>query len=72
MAQNKEEIIKDFYGHFLGIIETCPNGDQIARVWSSRQIVGFYRKQYDHTTDFYGRVVSQGNTVISLIYKNLK
>lgn len=66
-----EQYIKDFYGRFLGIIETCPNGDQIARVWSSRQIVGFYRKQYDHTTDFYGRVVSQGNTVVSLIYQNL-
>jgi hypothetical protein len=68
----KEEIIKDFYGHFLGIIEYCDNGDQIAKIWQSRQIVGFYRKKFDHTTDFYGRVVSKGNTVIALIYKNLK
>lgn len=72
MAQNTEEIIKDFYGRFLGIVETCPNGDQIARIWSSRQIVGYYRKELDHTTDFFGRVVSKGNTVIALIYKNLK
>lgn len=69
---NKEEYIKSFEGKFLGIIETCSNGDQIARMWDSRQIVGYYKKQYDHTTDFFGRVVAKGNAVVSLIYKNLK
>ena len=45
MAQ--EEYIRDPYGRFLGIIETCPNGDQVARLWSTRQIVGYYRKAQD-------------------------
>lgn len=72
MANNNEEYIKDFNGVILGIIETCQNGDQIARLWTSRQIVGYYKKQYNYTTDFFGRVVAQGNAVVSLIYKNLK
>jgi hypothetical protein len=70
MAQ--EEYIRDPYGRFLGIIETCPNGDQVARLWSTRQIVGYYRKAQDQTTDFYGRIFARGNAVVVLIYQNLK
>lgn len=68
----KEEYIKTFDGIILGIVETQPNGDQIARDFSSRRILGYYRKAYDHTTDFIGRVIARGNTVVSLIYNNKK
>jgi hypothetical protein len=30
-------------------------------------ILGYYRKKYDHTIDFYGRVLYKGNAVGMLI-----
>jgi hypothetical protein len=30
-------------------------------------ILGYYRAKYDHTTDFYGRVLYKGNAVGMLI-----
>lgn len=67
MAQ--EEYIREFSGVILGILKTEENGDQIAIDFPSRRILGYYRKKYDHTTDFYGRVIAKGNSVVSLIYK---
>ena len=65
---NSQEYIRDFSGRILGIIETCPNGDQIAKDFMSRKILGYYRAAYNHTTDFYGRVIAKGNCVVSFIY----
>ena len=65
-----EEDIKKYSGEIIGIIETKDNGDQIARAFPGRQVLGFYRKSQDQTTDFYGRVISRGNTVVSLIYED--
>ena len=63
-----QEYIKDFSGKILGIIETAPNGDQTARDFSSRMILGYYKAQQNQTTDFYGRIIAKGNCVASLIY----
>lgn len=68
----KDEIIRDFYGVPLGIITNQPNGDVVARDFLSRQILGYYRKNIDKTTDFYGRPLTQGNTVLSLILNKKK
>lgn len=65
---SSEEYIKDFNGRILGIIKTKPNGDKVAIDFPSRKILGYYQKQYDHTTDFIGRVISRGDTVVSFIY----
>lgn len=61
--------VRDFYGVILGVVEDRDNGDQIFRAFPSRQILGYYRKSIDRTTDFYGRILSKGNTGISLIYE---
>lgn len=63
-----EEFIKNFNHQIVGIIETYDNGDQAARDFNTRQILGFYRKAQDVTTDFVGRILSRGNTVVSLLY----
>lgn len=63
-----EEYIKDFSGRILGIIKTETNGDKTAIDFPSRRVLGYYKKQYDHTTDFVGRVISRGDTVVSFIY----
>ena len=66
-----ENYIREFSGQIIGIIETDEKtGDLTARAWPSRQIVGFYRKKYDYTTDFYGKVVAKGNSVVNLIYED--
>lgn len=65
-----EEYIKTYEGQVIGILETTSVGDQIARNFPARQIVGYYRKSQNVTTDFYGRVVARGNTVVNLIYKD--
>lgn len=66
----KEEYIKTFKGVIMGILITEDNGDQTAKDFNSRQILGYYKARYNHTTDFLGRVIAQGNTVVSLIYAN--
>ena len=68
----KQEFIRTFEGVIIGILETDTNGDQIARAFPGRQILGYYRAKYNHTTDFYGRIVAQGNTVASFITSNRK
>jgi len=65
----QEEYIREFSGQILGIIQTDDNGDQTAIDFPSRKILGYYRKKYDYTTDFYGRIISRGNSVVGLIYK---
>ena len=64
-----EEYIREFSGKILGIVQTDDNGDQIAIDFPSRKILGYYRAKYDHTTDFFGRIVNKGNTVVTFIYK---
>ncbi len=61
------ELVRDFYGHIMGSLED--QGDRIiARDFPGR-IVGYYYKSRDVTTDFYGRVVSNGDTTAALIAK---
>lgn len=63
------EYIKDYPTQkILGVIETSPNGDQTARDYTTRKILGYYRAQFNHTTDFIGNVIATGNCVVALIY----
>lgn len=69
----QEEYIRDFNTRkILGILRTENNGDQIAIDFTTRKILGYYRKKLDHTTDFVGRILTKGNSVVSLIYQNKK
>ena len=68
----QEEYIKDFEGRIIGIVETWENGDQCVREFNSRKALGFYRAKYNHTTDFLGRVLNRGNSVVSLLYRDGK
>lgn len=62
------ETLKDYYGRIIGYIDTKPNGDQTGYDFYQR-IVGYYQKQQNVTTDFYRRIVAQGNTLSGLIYQ---
>ena len=66
-----QEYIREYPSQkILGIIETLDNGDQIARDFTTRKILGYYRANYNHTTDFLGRILAKGNCVVSFIYNN--
>lgn len=65
----REEYIREFSGQILGFIENEDNGDRVAHDFPSRLILGYYRKQYDYTTDFYGHVLGKGDFVVSLIHQ---
>ena len=65
----KDEYIRDFQSRrIIGILRTLRNGDVEAREFSSRKVLGYYRKKLDITTDFYGRMLTKGNAASGLIY----
>ena len=62
-----KELVRDFYGHIMGSLED--QGDRIiARDFPGR-ILGYYYKKENRTKDFYGRIVSDGDTTAGLIAK---
>ena len=61
-----KEAIKDWSGKILGWIETMPNGDKKATDFGGK-ILGYYKKQSNYTTDFYGKLIYQGDAVVSFI-----
>lgn len=64
----KEEKIRDFYGRIIGTLETDNQGNVVAKDFYGR-MKGKYQKYDDTTRDFYNRIISKGNTVVSLLYK---
>lgn len=62
-----KEFIRDFYGKILGSIEDQGN-KQIARDFYGK-ILGTYSSADNKTRDFYGRILTSGNTLMSLIYR---
>jgi hypothetical protein len=65
----KDEYIKAFDKTILGVIRTKDNGDQTLLDFPSRKIIGFYLTKDNTTREFSYKIVSQGNTLIALLYK---
>lgn len=63
----EKEYIREFSGKILGYIQTRPNGDKTAHLFSGK-IVGKYNKAMNWTTTFEGRVLAKGDILTSLIY----
>ena len=61
--------IREFSGKILGWLETDAAGNQQVRTFSGR-IIGRYDKQLDCTRDFYGKIITKGNTVSGLLYSS--
>lgn len=60
--------IKDFYGRMIGFIEEDNEGNRQIKDFYGR-IKGFYDKKSNKTTDFYGRMVGQGDILTMLLNK---
>lgn len=70
LSWTNEEYIKDFNTQkIIGIIRYYANGDQTAVDFKTRKVLGFYKAALNQTTDFFGRVLSIGNSIHSLFYK---
>ena len=66
---SSQEYIREYPSQkIIGIIETLDNGDQIARDFNTRMILGYYRARLNHTTDVPGKIIAKGNCVVSFIY----
>lgn len=63
-----KEFIRDFNNQIIGTIETKPNGDQVLRNFS-QQIIGYYFKSENRTRTFNRQIISQGNTLLGLLYR---
>jgi len=66
----KEEKITDFYGRILGYIQTDELTNNKTAFNFYRKILGRYNAKENVTKDFYGRIVSRGDTLTSLIISN--
>lgn len=58
-----EKITKFPSNMIIGILEYFDNGDITAREWPSHKILGYYKASSDKTTDFYGRILTNGNSI---------
>lgn len=63
----RTEYIRDFYGHIQGRVEYLENGDKIARDFYGA-IKGRYFADENVTKDFYGRIISKGDSLVSLLF----
>ena len=64
-----QEYIREYPSQkIIGIIETYENGDQTARDFTTRRILGYYKAGLNITTDDLHRTLAKGNIVASLIY----
>ena len=61
-----KETISTFSGQIKGFIETHPNGDKTVTDFCGR-VLGYYKKSRNVTTDFYGRVIANGDWSAGLI-----
>lgn len=62
----KRQQIRDFYGRLLGTVYTDTQGNRILRDFHGR-LRGKYDKKQDVTRDFYGKIVSHGDSLTSLL-----
>ncbi len=66
----EKETIKDFYNRILGYVETdSVTGNKTAYDFY-RRILGKYNKKENRTRDFYGRIISNGDTTQALVYNS--
>ena len=62
--------VKDFYGRILGWL--ADEGNRVVAKTFAYVILGYYYKDRDVTTDFYGRIICHGDATMSLILNQPK
>lgn len=62
------EAIRNFHGVTLGYVETSYNGDKTVTDFGGT-ILGYYRKDQNITTNFYGQIRVRGDAAVAFIFK---
>lgn len=62
----QEELLKDAYGKMIGRVIIESNGDKTLKN-NYGNILGFYRKQRNITTDRYGKIIAYGDCLMMLL-----
>ena len=60
--------VRDVYGFIIGYTEQDSNGDTVAHNKYGK-ILGFYRKNRNVTTNFYGQIIGYGDLTSGLIWQ---
>lgn len=68
MAVTSKQKIRKFNGIEIGSVETLADGDKVARDFYGK-ILGYYRSKKNHTTNFYGKILAQGDITTALIWE---
>ena len=63
--------VRDYTGKILGYIEEDKDGNQRCRAFTGR-VLGYYDKASDTTRDFYGKVITKGNSCMGFLYQDMK
>lgn len=66
----KEDKITDFYGHILGYVQTDTTTGNKTAYNFYRAILGKYDSRNNVTRDFYGKIISRGDTTTALVYNS--
>lgn len=61
--------VKDFYGQIIGSLEDDSNGDIIAKDFYGK-ILGRYDKKQNVTKNFFGKIISTGDTTTALVWQS--
>ena len=64
----ERQMIRQFSGKIVGFIDVDSNGDKTVRAFSG-MILGYYRKNRDVTTDFYGKIIAWGD-ITGIFFKD--
>lgn len=67
MIAISKEPIREFSGRILGWVETDKEGNQEVREFYG-SIIARYDSKINVTRDFYGKILSQGNTAVGQLY----
>lgn len=67
----EREYIKDTGGNIFGFVETDSQGNKTAKT-KDGTILGYYKAKFNTTTTPTGKIVSRGDSVVTLILSNRK
>lgn len=59
--------VRDISGKIIGFIETDKDGNKQVRNFYGR-ILGTYDSRLDVTRDFYGKIITRGDSVVGFLY----
>ena len=67
IQQETKLVVREYSGKIIGYIYVKENGDKTVKNFSGK-ILGYYYADRDVTTDFYGKILTRGDTSSALLF----